>query len=86
MILRVIEARVCDDHSLELRFNNGAHKCVNVLPLLEGPIFAPLLDPAYFAQAEFDAVIGTVTWPNGADFAPEALFELPVEAIQTLAA
>ena len=86
MILRIVEAIVCGEHSLELRFNNGAHKRVNVLPLLEGPIFKPLYDPAYFAQAKLDAVVGTVTWPNGADFAPEALFELPAETTQTLAA
>jgi hypothetical protein len=59
-----------------LAFNDGTSKTVDVGPLLTGPVFEPLRDPAYFARAELDRVCGTVTWPNGADFAPEALHEL----------
>lgn len=76
MILRILEAEVCGPQLLRLRFNNGSHKTVNVAPLLGGPIFEPLRDPAYFARAELDRVCGTVVWPNGADFAPEALHDL----------
>jgi len=43
---------------------------------LAGPIFEPLRDPDYFALATVDPVRGTVIWPNGADFAPEALHGL----------
>ena len=51
-------------------------KTVNTPSLLDGPVFEPLRDPAYFARAALDPVRGTVVWPNGADFAPEALYEL----------
>lgn len=50
-----------------------------MLPLLEGPIFEPLLDPSYFSRVMVDPVGGTVVWPNEADFAPEALYDLPDE-------
>ena len=81
MILRITIAEVCEPHSLMLDFNDGTRKTVNVRPLVEGPIFEPLLEPQYFAQATLDPVCGTVVWPNGADFSPEALYELrPVEA------
>jgi Protein of unknown function (DUF2442) len=76
MILRVVEAAVCGPHRLRLAFNDGTRKTVDISPLLSGPVFEPLRDPAYFARAEFDRVCGTVVWPNGADFAPEALHEL----------
>lgn len=79
MILRIVQATVCGPYSLELTFNDGTHKRVNVLPLLDGPIFEPLHDPAYFARVVLDPVLGTVVWPNEADFAPEALYELPDE-------
>ena len=79
MILRITEALVCGPHSLGLAFNDGTTKRVEVGPLLEGPIFEPLRDPSYFANAVLDPVCGTVVWPNGADFAPEALHELAAE-------
>ncbi|WP_165064592.1 DUF2442 domain-containing protein [Paludisphaera rhizosphaerae] len=79
MILRIREAQVCGPHSLRLTFSDGATKRVDVRPLLVGPIFEPLRDPAYFAQATLDPTCGTVVWPNGADFAPEALLELKTE-------
>ncbi len=53
MILRIPEARVCGPHSLRLTFNDGTTKQVDVRPLLEGPIFKPLRDPAYFASVSW---------------------------------
>jgi hypothetical protein len=82
MILRIVNATVCDSYSLDLKFNDGTSKRVNVLPLLDGPIFEPLHDPRYFAQAALDRVVGTVVWPNGADFAPESLYELAPEPVE----
>lgn len=79
MILRIVEAKACGDHLLEITFSNGVRKRVNVLPLLEGPVFEPLRDPSFFARVTVDPVVGTVVWPNEADIAPEALYELPAE-------
>jgi hypothetical protein len=76
MILRIVDSSVCGPHCLRLTFNNGTRKTVDVRPLLVGPIFEALRDPAYFSLGQVDPVCGTVVWPNGADFAPEALYEL----------
>ena len=73
MILRIERAEVRGPHRLWLSFNDGTRAEVDMLPLLGGPIFEPLRDPAYFARMSLDTVCGTVVWPNGADFAPEAL-------------
>ena len=83
MILRITEAEVAGPHSLKLAFNDGTRKTVDVAPLLDGPIFEPLRDPDYFARASLDPVCGTVVWPNGADFAPEALHELTAQQVPT---
>jgi hypothetical protein len=84
MILRIKQAELCGAHSLRLIFNDGTTKRVDVLPLLEGPVFVVLRDPAYFARMILDPVCGTVCWPNGADFAPEALHQLPAEETPNL--
>ena len=83
MILRITEAEVSGKRSLKLTFNDGTKKTVNVTSLLDGPVFEPLKDPNYFAHAMLDAVCGTVVWPNGADFAPEAFYELTPEGQPT---
>lgn len=81
MILRISKMIPNGGTCLELAFTNGARKHVDLAPLLEGPIFEPLHDPAYFARVELDPICGTIVWPNGADIAPEALLGLPaVEA------
>ncbi len=76
MILRIIELKVLSDFNLALKFNDGVRKRVNVLPLLNGPIFEPLRTRKNFAKAQLDPECGTVIWSNGADLAPEALYEL----------
>jgi hypothetical protein len=78
-ILRILDATVCGDHMLQLHFSDGTSKRVNVRPLLTGAVFEALSDPQYFRTVRLDKVAGTVVWPNGADFAPEALYDLPAE-------
>jgi Protein of unknown function (DUF2442) len=73
---RVVKAKVAGPHSLDLTFSDGTRKQVDLLPLLEGPVFQPLRDPVFFARVVLDPVAGTVMWPNGADIAPETLYKL----------
>lgn len=58
---------------LSLEFADGTARTVDIEPFLQGEIFQPLLDPAVFEAAAVDPVLGTVVWPNGADFSPEFL-------------
>jgi hypothetical protein len=76
MILRILEAELCGPYVLRLVFSDRTTKVVNLEPELQGVIFQPLRDPQFFAQVRLDPICGTVVWPNGADFAPEALYEL----------
>jgi hypothetical protein len=73
---RVVAVEVAGPHALGLRFKDGTQKRVDLLPLLQGPIFEPLQDPIFFAQVLLDPVAGTIVWPNGADIAPETLYRL----------
>ncbi len=79
MITHVTQAQVVGRSSLELTFDDGTRKRVNLRRELYGPIFEPLRDAAYFARAYLDADSRTVTWPNGADFAPDFLYQYKPE-------
>ena len=78
-VLRIADAEPLGGHLLRLTFSTGETRAVDALSLVErvgGPMFAPLLDPAYFARVSVDPACGTVVWPNGADLAPTALHAL----------
>ena len=42
-------------------------------PTINGTVFEALRDPAIFAQAQ--VVLGAVQWPNGADLAPDTMYD-----------
>ena len=61
-------------YRLYVMFSDGVGGEVDLTRDLWGPAFEPLLDLDYFAKAQVDIELGTVVWPNGADFAPETLY------------
>ena len=63
-----------DGYRLSLQFNNGERKIVDLTNSLNGLVFAPLKDIDYFKN--FSIRFNTVEWANGADFAPEYLYEI----------
>lgn len=69
----VVSAEYRGEHRIHLKFNDGLEKTVDFSRWLSGPVFEPLKDVEYFRQFFLDG--GTVTWPNGADIAPETLHE-----------
>ena len=58
---------------IHLTFNDGTEGTVDFENWLTGPVFEPLLDATYFRKFFLDG--GTVAWPNGADIAPETLYD-----------
>lgn len=60
-------------HRVHLTFSDGREGTVDFVQWLDGPVFEPLKDPSYFARFFLEG--GTVSWPNGADIAPETLYQ-----------
>lgn len=75
MILHVREAKHVRDYVLWLRFNNGAEGEIDLAGELEGEVFGPLKDMNAFRAFTVDPELGTIVWQNGADLAPEFLYE-----------
>lgn len=71
----VLEARYVRDHIVWLRFRDGCEGEVDLNSALNGPVFEPLSDPNFFRQFLVDENFKTLTWPNGADIAPEYLHD-----------
>lgn len=70
-MLHVTEANYLGDFRILLKFNDGFTGIVDLAGRLSGPIFSPLNDVQQFRQ--FSLVGHTLSWANGADFAPEYL-------------
>ena len=73
MFHSVVEARYEGRFRIRLVFKDKTTKTVDFCPWLKGPVFEPLRDVKYFQRFFLDG--GTVAWPNGADIAPETLYE-----------
>jgi len=74
MFLEVKKAHYIKDFKLLLEFNNGVEMTVDLENELNGTVFIPLKDMEYFKR--FSIHFNTVEWENGADFAPEFLFQI----------
>jgi 5'(3')-deoxyribonucleotidase len=79
MFLHVKQVQHVKDYVLRVEFIDGVVKDVDLIEELHGEIFAPLRDPDFFKQVSVNEETQTVEWPNGADFAPESLYEIGKE-------
>lgn len=61
---------------LELEFDDGSIKKVDLKNYLDGEIFEPLKDQNYFKTVTVNSELDTIVWENGADFSPEFLYEI----------
>ena len=75
-IVHVVHVRCVGDHRLRLEFEDGRSGELDFSDEEWRGVFEPLRDPGFFSQVELDEGLGTIVWPNGADFAPETLHRM----------
>ncbi len=88
MLSDVVKVEPRGGYRLWLQFQDGVEGEVDVEPLLSfRGVFAPLHDPSYFALVRVNPELGTIGWPNGADWDPLVLYSLvtrrPIETLLT---
>ena len=71
---RAISVKALPGYRLEVEFEDGTRGVLDYSEKLWGPMFEPLRDPDRFAEVELDED-GVICWQNGADLAPDALYE-----------
>lgn len=79
MFLHVTSVTCLEGYKLRLTFNDGVAKDVDLQDELYGEVFEPLRDTELFRQVTVNSDTNTIEWPNGADFAPEFLYEIGQE-------
>lgn len=75
MTPKITEAKYVEGYKLYVRFSDGSEGEINFEQELTGEIFEPLKDTSFFRKFSLNHEINTIMWPNGADFAPEFLYE-----------
>jgi hypothetical protein len=60
---------------LKLTFADGLTGELDVLGRMHGPVFEQARAPSGFGAVAVDGESGTIVWPNGADLAPDTLYQ-----------
>ena len=72
----LVNAIVHDDRHVLVVYDDGVSGLLDVAPLIaQGSFFEDLADPALLRRVTIDTEWNTLSWPNGADLAPEFVRE-----------
>ena len=78
---KIVTAKPLEGYRIEVTFSDGLKGEIDISDRLFGPVFRPLKDPDVFRQLKVDE-FGAISWPNGADLAPDALHKT-ISLLQT---
>ena len=81
---RVVSVRPLDNYMLEIEFQDGFRKVIDIRPFVGEGVSAPLKDGAYFRKVTLEDG-GGIAWSNGFDFCPNFLRD-DVPAVNTVKA
>ncbi len=76
-IHRVTRFSIVGPYTLLVAFADGTEQRIDFKPVLHGPLFGPLQEPVTFNAVRLDPEVGTLVWPNDADFDPATLHDWP---------
>lgn len=72
----IVEAAALRDYAVYLKFADGTEGTIKLDRLVTLPgVFESLADTENFCQIRIDPRFHCIEWPNGADLAPDVLYE-----------
>jgi hypothetical protein len=72
-LVRVRSVKPLQGYHVEVVFENGTCREIDLEPYLHGPIFEPVRsNPVMFRAIKIQG--GTIAWDNGADIDPDVLY------------
>lgn len=74
---RVTSFGIVGPYTLTVAFADGTEQRIDFKPVLQGSLYGPLQDLATFNAVRLDTEVGTLVWPNDADFDPATLHDWP---------
>jgi len=72
---KLTQAEYLGGYQIRLVFDDGTEGVIDLESELWGEVFVPLKNIDTFRQFTLNPELATIVWPNGADFAPEFLYE-----------
>ncbi len=73
-LIWVTDAKYVDGYKIDITFNDGVNKVVDLSNRLNGILFEPLKDINYFKNFRING--WTIEWSEELDLAPEYLYSL----------
>jgi len=74
------------DYKLELKFEDGSVREVDLSSHLDGEVFEPLKDKRFFQTVRVHPDLDTIVWDNGADMSPDFLYQIGVPVAESVPA
>lgn len=75
VLIKIIDVKALKPYKIEVTFEDGTIRVIDLELVLRGELFAPLQDVELFEKVRVNPETHTAEWPNGADFDPSMLYQ-----------
>lgn len=76
-LVDVVAYQLKQGYQIQVEFSDGFQRTIDFEPILSGPLWGALRDPAQFRKVRLDEDGGTLVWPGDLDIDPNVLRDWP---------